>query len=247
MRISYMSDLHCEFHADGGKSFVGSLDPAGIDVLVLAGDIAVGDGIGQVLDLFCRRYDKATVVYVHGNHEFYGTTRERVIEVTRAAVARHKNLRWLDCDVLELGGLRILGAPLWFEHPGAAFTQIRRGMNDFFQIKRFEDWVFAENERARTFLKRELEPGDLVVTHHLPAQACVSKRYRGHPLNAFFVCDVEVLMLEQEPATWIHGHTHDSLDLLVGRTRVLCNPFGYARHEENPAFREDASFTQDAR
>lgn len=26
---------------------------------------------------------------------------------------------------------------------------------------------------------------------------------------------------------WFHGHTHDSCDYQFGRTRVLCNPFGY--------------------
>ena len=45
MRLQLLSDLHFEFHRDGGRSFVDSLDPGGIDVLVLAGDIAVGERI----------------------------------------------------------------------------------------------------------------------------------------------------------------------------------------------------------
>jgi hypothetical protein len=28
------------------------------------------------------------------------------------------------------------------------------------------------------------------------------------------------------PALWIHGHTHDSFDYLVGPTRIVCNPKG---------------------
>jgi len=247
MRVRYMSDLHFEFHADHGRSFVASLDPSGVDLLVLAGDIAVGDGIGPALDLFCERYPEATVVYVHGNHEFYGTTRERVVAETLEAKERHRNLRWLDCDVLEIGGVRILGAPLWFQHPGL-HSHLRSSMNDFSQILHFEDWVYKENARGLAFLRRELGtqgPGDIVVTHYLPAKASISPRFRGHSLNIFFLCDVEPLILEREPAVWVHGHTHDSVDARVGETRILCNPFGYVRHEENRAFNKRAGFTKE--
>lgn len=239
--VQYMSDLHFEFHRDGGASFVASLKPEGVDVLILAGDIAVGDGIGPALDLFCERYEDAVVVVVHGNHEFYGTTRERVVEVTTEAEARHGNLLWLDCDVAEIQGLRILGAPLWFQHPGI-YGHYRRGMNDFSQIMHFEDWVYGENKHAIEFLEREMRAGDIVVTHYLPTQASVPKRFVGNALNIFFVCDVEPLMVSREPAVWVHGHTHDSVNKMVGKTRVLCNPYGYVRHETNPNFNEHKTF-----
>ena len=68
-RLLLLSDLHFEFHKDAGESFVASLAPTGIDVLVLAGDIAVGAGIGPALDLMCARFRASTVVYVHGMGE----------------------------------------------------------------------------------------------------------------------------------------------------------------------------------
>ena len=33
--------------------------------------------------------------------------------------------------------------------------------------------------------------------------------------------------LERQPALWIHGHMHDPVDVVLGQTRVLCNPAGY--------------------
>jgi hypothetical protein len=30
---------------------------------------------------------------------------------------------------------------------------------------------------------------------------------------------------------WTHGHTHDPFDYMVGKTRVVCNPRGYAGHD----------------
>jgi predicted phosphodiesterase len=71
MRIQILSDLHFEFHRDNGRSFVETLDPAGVDALVLAGDISVGDDLPEALGLLCRRFHDAAVIYVHGNHEFY--------------------------------------------------------------------------------------------------------------------------------------------------------------------------------
>lgn len=239
MRVQYLSDLHFEFHRDDGESFVASLEPRGIDVLVVAGDLAVREGIGPALDLLCARYAGAAVVYVHGNHEFYGTTRDDVIALTRAACARNPNLRWLDGAVTEIGGVRFVGAPLWFRHPGPA-ERLKLAMNDFRVIRGFESWVYAENARAIELLERELREGDVVVTHYLPTPASIASQWSDSALNPFFLCDVEDLLRGRRPVLWVHGHTHASVDVVVGATRVVCNPFGYVRREENPAFQEDA-------
>ena len=240
MRIQVLSDLHFEFHADAGASFVASLDARGVDVLVLAGDIAVGKGIGPALDLVCARYADASVVYVHGNHEHYGSHRKDVVTITGAACTRNANLHWLDGDVVDIDGVRILGAPLWFRRPTGDTQYLKVAMSDFTQIRDFESWVYAENERAIAFFERELRRGDIVVTHYLPAEASIAPRWKGDLLNPFFVCDVEPLIRERAPALWIHGHTHDSVDVTVGTTRILANPFGYVRHETNRDFQERA-------
>jgi Icc-related predicted phosphoesterase len=235
MRVQLLSDVHVEFHADQGADFVRSLEPAGVDVLVLAGDIAVGPGIVGALGLFCERYRDATVLYVHGNHEFYGTDRESVVGFTRAAVAAHENLVWLDSETAEIGGQRFVGGPLWFERRLEA-ARFKRSMADFGQITRFESWVYDENRRMKQLLAAELREADVVVTHHLPTQRSVSPRFLSSPLNAFFVCDVEELIEERRPRLWMHGHTHVSVDTRIGPTRILCNPFGYAGWELNPGF-----------
>ena len=235
MRLQLLSDLHFEFHRDSGRAFVESLDPAGVDVLVLAGDIAVGDGIPAALGLFCDHYRRSNVVYVHGNHEFYSTNREHVHAVTRSAVAGNPNLTWLDNDWVELSGVRLLGAPLWFgRHPDA--VRLRPLMSDFTEIEHLEQWVYADNARAVAFFEQNLQEGDVVVTHHLPSWRSVAPRFTAHPLNAFFVCDLEPLIRERRPRLWLHGHTHGSLGYELGATTVLCNPFGYVGHELNPAF-----------
>jgi predicted phosphodiesterase len=237
MRLQLLSDLHFEFHADGGRSFVESLDPAGIDVLVLAGDIAVGAGIPGALALFCERYAGADVVYVHGNHEYYGTNRESVVRWTKEASSRHSNLSWLDSELVEIRGRRFLGGPLWFAHAPEG-DRVKQFMGDFSAIERFESWVYDENRRMTELLARELREGDVVITHHLPSHRCVAPRYVGNALNVFFLCDVEDLIEDRRPSLWFHGHTHEQVDVRVGETRVLCNPFGYVGYELNHRFDE---------
>jgi Icc-related predicted phosphoesterase len=235
MRLQLMSDLHFEFHRDGGRAFVDSLDPNGIDVLVLAGDIAVAEGIQPALKLLCGRFRDASVVYVHGNHEFYDGERSFVVALTRRAQAENPNLTWLDCSRTELHGFQFLGAPLWF--PLSTVDEgLKHAMNDFSAIEDFESWVYRENAKAIAFFERELRPGDIVVTHHLPSQRCVAPRFAGHALNRFFVCDLTGLMIERKPRLWLHGHSHASVRAQIGETTVLCNPFGYAVEELNPEF-----------
>jgi len=62
MKLHILSDLHTEF-ADF------SPPETGADVVILAGDIGVG--VGGV-EWAARRFSKVPVVYVPGNHEFYG-------------------------------------------------------------------------------------------------------------------------------------------------------------------------------
>lgn len=234
MKLLILSDLHFEFHADHGKSFVEWL-PSGdqVDACVLAGDIAVGPGLPEALKLFCDRY--AQVVYTHGNHEFYGYDRNRVLGWTWDAVAANDNLTWLDGEVKEVAGRRFLGGPMWFrDTPQNAEHEHR--MNDFRLIGGFKEWVYEENLRTLRLFKKELRDGDIVVTHYLPTEASVAKEFRGSDLNLFFLCDVEALIRQAMPELWVHGHTHTSCDYHKGPTRVVCNPFGYARYEENPRF-----------
>jgi predicted phosphodiesterase len=235
MRIQVLSDLHLEFHADEGHELISRLDPAGIDVLVLAGDITVGERIPAALGSFCERFCDARVLYVHGNHEFYGADRASVLAWTAGALEANANLTALDAQAVVVGGQRFLGAPLWFRHAPAA-NRYRRAVYDFTMIGDFEAWVYAENARAIEFFEHELREGDVVVTHHLPSESSVVPRFVGSPLNPFFVCSLDSLIHERKPALWIHGHTHASLDYPLGSTRVVCNPFGYAALELNPDF-----------
>lgn len=234
MQLQEMSDLHLEFRGQAWRKYVDSL-PVLADILVLAGDIHVGEAIVEVLAAFGQRWRH--VLYVAGNHELYNTS--------PAAVARHRetvqretlNVHWLENDAVTIEGQRFIGCTLWFPDPGD--PRIKRGMSDFHVIQDFEPWVYDRCETSKRFLEQHVTKSDVVVTHHLPHRASIAPKYRGDALNPFFLCDMGQLIAQAEPRLWIHGHTHESVDVDVGPTRIVCNPFGYARREENPRFRPD--------
>jgi Icc-related predicted phosphoesterase len=219
--VQILSDLHLEFDEDGGVGFIESLTPTA-DVLVLAGDICSARQIPEILSMFCSRYPD--VLYVHGNHEYYGTDRETVQDMTLIAEGANKNLWWLDCDDVEINGYRFLGTPLWFRRePGAPTWAI----NDFSLIKRYTEWVYQQNDLALQFLHDNLKRNDIVVTHHLPTKRSIHPEFTDSPLNPFFLCDVSNFIQSRQPRLWFHGHTHHSFDYRFGHTRIVCNPRGY--------------------
>lgn len=240
MRILFLSDLHLEFHRDGGQSFVRSLPLDKVDVVVLAGDIVpLQSRFMPSLDLFTKRAKH--IVWVNGNHEYYGTSPHAAHKVFSEYVGRNPNLHWLNNSDVVIEGQRFLGGTLWFPHSQAVDTH-RAFLNDFRVIRDFKPWVFEECEKTKTYLRQETRQGDIVVVHHLPSHMSVHPRFAGNPYNVFFVCDIEDIIRSTKPRILVHGHTHDSCQYMLGKTKVICNPFGYAAQEENAAFNSNLIF-----
>lgn len=229
MRLLIMSDLHLECHADRGSSFIESLDETDVDCLVLAGDTCAADDLHRVMSSFCAKFKH--VIAIAGNHEYYNCSYSSVIDNIEKSRATIKNLSFLDTNVIEFDGHRIIGGTMWFPNPGdyAPFSY----MNDFQLIDSFTDWVYFENERFVRMLDKELCNNDIVITHHLPSKKSIAPEFSCSALNCFFLSDSEDLIIDRKPKLWIHGHTHKAFDYRFGKTRIVCNPFGYPREPKS--------------
>lgn len=225
-----MSDLHVEFDRDSGDAFIDSLDPSLCDVLVLAGDITTSVYAKRAIGRFCQRYVDKTVLWVHGNHEYYRTTRGAMNSITAELLREHSNLRVLDKDVIELEGQRLLGATLWYPDPGCD------NWSDFRYIKNFSAWFQQEADNCRDFFVKNLKKDDIVITHMLPSEHCVAEPWKGNKVNRYFVHDLTSLIVERKPTLWMFGHTHTHVDVLVGETRCVCNPRGYPHEAKQAKF-----------
>lgn len=242
MRLHILSDLHIEISA-----FVPP--EVGADVIVLAGDI--GKGAAGIYWARSTFPDKP-IVYLSGNHEFYGTRRLETLRLLHIA-AKQNGVHFLDDGESVIGGVRFLGCTLWTdfclfgkETKEMAMKEGQRRVNDFhiIQEENLENFSPADSielhEQSLAWLKARLdEPFDgktVVVTHHLPSIRSVVDRYKDDLLSACFASELDYLFGEM--ALWIHGHTHDNLDYEENGTRVICNPRGYvsSRAAENREF-----------
>ena len=247
MKLHVLSDLHLEF-----ADFAPASNTA--DVIVLAGDIGL---CSKGVTWARKSFPKQEIIYVAGNHEFYGSQRSHVIEDIQNACAEN-SIHFLDDDGIELHDLqlntpvRFLGATLWTDfllfgedHKSKCLSYGELYLNDFRRIRdggrNFSPRKSIQlHEKSLVWLQKELESPfngkTVVVTHHLPSILSVAERYKPDLLSACF--SSELAHLFGKMSLWIHGHTHDSCDYLMNGTRVVCNPRGYVRsnHAENPKF-----------
>ena len=86
----------------------------------------------------------------------------------------------------------------------------------------------------------------VVVTHHTPSKVHLNRdRYPVSALDAAYWSDCSKLLnnMKYSPDVWISGHTHKTVDVVEGLTRLVSNPRGYVGHDLNKAF--DEGFTID--
>ena len=242
-RFRIFSDLHLEY-------FDWRPPSAAADVILLAGDIAVGT---HGIEWARRQFPRTPVVYVPGNHEFYGARLPEALDTLRAEATRFY-VQFLDGEPCTLGGIRFLGTTLWTDYAlyGSAQAQLARAMayaegemNDFRMIQwrdgdRFTPELVREIHltRAQWLADRLAEPfigPTVVITHHLPHRLSIHPKFEGARLNPCFASDLDYLV-RAPVALWVHGHTHESIDYVVNGTRVVCNPRGYLPEEPNLAF-----------
>ncbi len=224
MKVQLASDIHCEFHDDKGRKFASELVDDDTDVLVIAGDLGTVDTLHDVIKILCSKAPH--VVYVAGNHEYYHSNRGVVNRAMQKISKRCKNFHWLNNSSVEIEGQRFIGATMWFPD-GPGNWAWEGNMTDFKAIKAFKSWVYKENDQTQMYFTNHIQEGDIVVTHHLPCTLSIAEQFKGSELNRFFVCDMSEVILDKNPALWLHGHTHEPCDYLMGHTRIICNPYGY--------------------
>lgn len=248
LRLNILSDLHL---SRGGMP----IPDTDADIVILAGDIA-----RPAQAIAWAKGFQQPVLYVPGNHEFYGNSLGATVQELRD-LAQGSNIHILDNDQIIMGGVRFLGSTLWGDFnlygTGAerteAISQALSFVYDFSRIQsdlqpgtpfspaEFEALFQANRQWLEQKLSQDFEGPTVVITHHAPSRGSIHPRFEGSPINACFVSDSDHLLDADRVALWVHGHTHDGFDYEVNGTRVVCNPRGYIKDgiPENPAFRPD--------
>lgn len=252
MKLRIMSDLHLEFH-DGKweQEFdIPAMDDDKDTVLVLPGDIHNAKQLAKVYERFAPRFK--AIVGVFGNHEYYKRSIVNAIDKVQAQIGHLDNVHLLDQTTVEIDDVVFVGATLWagFDNLNQLamydaslsirdYKYIRDGSNAVPYARKLRPVVTAQlHLQHRDFMFKAIDEAKAAgkkvvgVSHHLPSELCLPEQYRvrytGKPYrNGAYASELFEWMADSKPDLWIHGHTHESMDVMVADTRVVCNPRGY--------------------
>ncbi len=266
MKIQLLSDLHLEVHphfvpqaAPGADVLVLAGD---------IGSYQNGSQLVDA-DFGLRRFSPlhgwpTPVLFLPGNHEYdmqdYDAAHARLRET-----CERLGLVWLEREVLLLQGVRFVGTTLWtdfdalgpaFDAAGATIGQLLAAREKAFRAANFylrktgstrfgapllapevRELALACQAWLRPALQQPYAGTTVVVTHFAPSLRSADPRYGLTPGTAGFCNTLDHLLRHAD--VWLHGHLHAPSDYLHGGCRVVANPLGYARKNEQSRFRPD--------
>jgi len=255
-RIVILGDPHYDqfrkakmdpFEVDGLET----LGWAGIDALIIAGDLADAPQINwqRSLDWLGRYVQRGKIFILPGNHDYYAHALGADEELGQLAASR--GARLVQKQELRYGDIRLLCCTLWTDFellgdPEAAMMNAAISMMDYDRIgykkpTRSGGFVpimpkdtLALHRDHRAWLEAALAAPHfagpagrtVVVTHHGPHPQTAG------PLNALSPCfysDLSELIHQHQPEAWFFGHSHYRLRAQVGMTDLRNVAIGYPR------------------
>ena len=231
MRLHILSDLHLEFEP---------FTPPHVEVeaVILAGDVSTGrNGLKWALKTFPDR----PVIYVLGNHEFYGQKLQKLIKELQE-LADGTNIHLLENGSCCIGDVVFLGATLWTDfalngNPVVSEVVAQTSMNDYRRIRtlpRYSRLKPSDTRRLHMESRRWLEDQAfahkgrkvVVITHHAPSRESIPPAFAGDTCNPAFASDMSRFIVESEAHLWVHGHIHYLLRLHSGQNTCTGQPAG---------------------
>lgn len=215
------------------------------DIVVLAGDINVG-----VKGLIWAANFKQQVLYILGNHEFYGRSIMGLKREIKEHAKCYSNVHVLDNDSITIHDVTFHGCTLWtdFELYGNATLSMhyaKERISDFRRIS-FNDASMFTPEIAAALHQNSIQwlqssisnsksKKNVVVSHHLPSKHAIDSQFDGSELNPAFASDCSELF-KLEIDLWIYGHNHHCNSYSIYDTKFVTNQRGYFGYEHIPDF-----------
>jgi Icc-related predicted phosphoesterase len=237
MNAIHITDIHLEWWKNL-VDFSSVIDKKVADIVILTGDIAGGTYAVKFIEhLIGLGYQ---VIYVLGNHEFYGHDVDELIVEWRELSKEIKGLHFLEGDSVVIGDVEFFGTCLWTSLDTSSKSEdvsfflklIIKKESDFIHTKnwnvnkmkdRFHDaWGNLQNIIEASNSKKKV-----VLSHYLPSYACIHECYVNSTNNPMFATELGNYIAQSEIMYWFHGHTHSSVDKIIGSTRIICEPYGY--------------------
>jgi predicted phosphodiesterase len=204
------------------------------------------------------------VLFVPGNHE-YDALDFDVAHARLRETCERLGMVWLEREVWQPPvrdaqgrPLRCIGTTLWTDFdalvdPKARLTAQLQARDKAFRAANFYlkktdttrhgEAFLAEAVREQALLCQDwlraaldtpFDGSTVVVTHFAPSLRSADPRYGLVPGTAGFCNALDELLPQAD--LWLHGHLHAPSDYRHAGCRVVANPLGYARKNEQSAF-----------
>lgn len=258
MKIQFLSDIHLEFnYSNYNMKFSDESD-----MVIICGDICPMYIIEAWNMLFneIKRYNKP-VYYIPGNHDFYRSTIDSVINSLKQKQKEIPNFFLVNDDLYTLpdNNTLLFGGTMWsdfnmvpinpfdpnheslyktFNDYLCDFTYIRN--NDGFNLtpKDCKKLCIDFKNKLKHMFETHIKQPILVCTHFACHPKSIHPKYKDNILNPYFITDCSEFFEYPNLIGWLHGHTHASLNYTINNKFVKCNPRGIMKSEfiENGKF-----------
>ena len=228
-----LSDLHCEFN----PKEIDKLFDTSVDLIILAGDISNSTYIKE--DLTYISNIGIPIIYITGNHEYYGSSKKELDKELTRFCKSVPNLTFLNNQILQINDIVFIGSTGWCDESNGLLTQYHYKMlNDFRYIEdsgELTDWgrankIFFEEQLEE--LSKYKDKKVICISHNGPTTLSPPE-FKNHPLNTCFQNKWEDMILKYQPLYWLFGHTHKYMKYEVDKTICICNPVGYPTEKTN--------------
>lgn len=253
-----VSDTHMELTRKNNLRLP-SLSTDKETVLILAGDIGTWKQATSWMIAIKEQF--AHIVYVVGNHEYYGQEMGMLINNIRERLNQHDNLHFLENNSLALDDCLLVGASLWTDmnnNDPQAIAVCGKHMNDYHnimigsvEVKRRltpQDTISIHRESLKYFeqvIESATQPV-IIVTHHAPTIGKVTDEDIGSfddRIQYAYASDLYHWLNQRNDkvVAWCHGHTHKSMIYRLADVPVFTNAKGYA--DEKTGFKPEFVFS----
>jgi Icc-related predicted phosphoesterase len=169
---------------------------------------------------------------------------------------------WTDFDALGPLSGQVLPEkiPAHFSHPNSQYTRHLKARDKAFRAANYylrktlttrqgEPWL-AEGVREQALvcqdwlsqaLSTPFDGPTVAVTHFAPSLNSADPRYGRVPGTAGFCNALDPWLAQAQ--LWLHGHLHCASDYTHNGCRVVANPLGYARKNEQLHFQAQCTLT----
>jgi len=233
--LRILSDIHFE------KQNIFEISPLPSDsntILILIGDIGNFIKISTYIPFLkkCSEQFKK-IIYIPGNNEYYGLDINNGLDYGKNQIKENNlsNVYLLDNESLLIDDITFICSTLWtnFNNKNSISIVSAFDLNDYKNNITIDKKclkpinVVDLYNKSINYIEKELsKPGKkILLTHYGISHLAIHKKFKDSIYNDAYVNNLDHMIIKYQPEYCFHGHLHYSVNYMIKKTNIVCNPF----------------------